>query len=296
MVKVYVPDIECDSCSRLISKSLKESKEIKEFSFLKDGVELKGNVNRAIDIITDLGFRASTKPFINKTLSERLRDFFSNKKKYETERRMINYSIASLLITTILGFLFLFVSGFFLKYGWWVFYANVSIVSIAGFLWHLESYKFRLTPMLGMMIGMAVGMQSGMMLGTVFGATNGMVVSAIVMLITSSALGYYSTRNGDIMGILQGVMSAIMGATMGAMLGLMLFTDYILYFMPLFMALNVTVMLLTTFMIYEQVIEEEKIEKEKISFGRFLSYCIIFSLLAYVLIVYGPKTGIMSLI
>jgi copper chaperone CopZ len=299
--KIYCPDIECDSCVRLISKKLKHIEGVERFDVNKDHVDVvyndKVKLSNIIGMIRDLGFRADTQPFIGKAIKEHWRDFISNRKKYALEYKMLNNSWISLLLLLVMNVVLIFILNQpIAKYGWWLFYINVSIVSLGAALWQLESYKIRLTPMLGMMIGMAFGMQSGMMIGTILGATNGMVVASMITLVLASALGWWSTRNGSVMGLLQGIMSAIMGAVMGAMTGVMLFVDRILVFMPLFMILNVIVMWLVSLMVFEEFAEDNKdIEVNEIGFWQFFGYLALFSLLAFIIMVYGPKTGFASL-
>ena len=62
-MRIYVPDIECDSCVKIISKKLTEHNI--QYQMHTDAVDTE-NTEEAIKIIQNLGFRASTVPFERK--------------------------------------------------------------------------------------------------------------------------------------------------------------------------------------------------------------------------------------
>lgn len=300
--QIYCPDIECDSCVKVISKKLNMMDGIKRFNVKKDSVEVeydhqKIKAKHIIAAIEENGFRASFEPFTRKTFTERFREFFENKKKYEVEYTMLKYSGYALLLLLVLEAIAYFqffasTPDFLSKYGWWIFYTDISVISTGAAIWHLKSYRVKVTTMTGMMIGMTVGMQSGMMIGMVLGATNGMFIGSLVTMILAVGLGWYSGKYGGIMGVLQGMMSGMMGGIMGAMTGVMMLVDNILWFMPLFMLLNVLMMWALSYLLFEEAIEENpKVERVYIDFATFASYCLAATLVLLLIILFGPRSG-----
>ena len=296
--KFYCPDIECDSCVKLIKKTLEKNNGINSIKFNKDSFEVNYNektINdeKIINLIKDKGFRVSLEEFERKTFKERFRDFRENKNKYEIEYKMLRYSLYSLLIIIVLELLFFFFFKNHLKYAWWIFYLDLAIISIGASMWHIKSYQTRITSMVGMMIGMTFGMQTGMMLGTILSITNGLFLGGLLGMTSAVIVGIYNGRYSGIMGIMEGMMAGLMGGLMGSMIGTMFRIENILFFMPFFMIINLFIMWGLSYMLFEEVIEENpNIKNNKISFLKFFSYCFIFILLFILIIIYGPKTGL----
>lgn len=250
-VKVYCPDIECDSCARLLKRSFEKAEGIVKFEINKESIDFEYNrgessVEMILKIIRSKGFRASLEPFIRKNFKERLRDFRENKSKYELEYRMLNYLLFNLFCLLVFNaavyLIFLKnVPDFLQRYGWWAFYTMISIASIGTAMWHFRSYKGEVTSMTGMMIGMTFGMQTGLMIGTIIGATNGIFIGSMAGMLSAVIVGIYNGKCCGIMGILEGVMAGLMGGTMGGMIGVMMFADHILWFMPFFFLINIAV-------------------------------------------------------
>lgn len=300
--KIYCPDIECDSCIKLISKALGNKKGVKEFTFTHEAVDIfhedSVKPNELIDIIREKGFRADLQPFVRKTFRERFRDFRENKKKYEVEYMMIKYGLLAFFLLAILDVFAYFavfktIPNFISKYAWWLFYTNITVISIGAAVWHFKSYKTSVTTMMGMMIGMTFGMQTGMMLGTIIGATNGLFMGGMTGMLVASALGFYTGKCCGSMGVLEGLMAAVMGGPMGAMIGSMFFVDHILWFMPAYMILNLIILVGLSYLLFEEVVEHNlKIKKKAIDFTTFFSYCLIATTALTVLMIYGFKTGL----
>ncbi len=303
-LKVYIPDIECDSCVKLISKKLKNVHGIKDMKFNEDSVELDYDAGlvkqeHIINVIKEAGYRASTEPFERKTLRERWNEFRESGSKYGIEKTGIKYIIYAFLaiaLTELVAYLGIFSSipYFFKNYGWWIFYLNISVAFLGGALWHFYSYKGKATCMTGMMIGMTFGMQAGMMLGAVMGATNGFFVGAMIGMLTGVFVGAVSGKCCGIMGVMQGMMAGVMGGTMGPMISLMMFSDNILWFMPFYMAINVVILLGFSYMMYEEVVEGKIVEKNPIDFWTFLSYSLLFTAIMILIMLYGPKSLLMG--
>ncbi len=215
---------------------------------------------------------------------------------------MLKYSLYTLLILTLVEYLayyFYFYqdADFVSKYWLWIFYIIISTVSIGAALWHFKSFHCKVDCMLGMMIGMVFAMQTGMLFGFIIGANNGMFIGSTSAIILSIILGLYVGRCCGMVGILQALMSAIMGGAMGTMLGVMLSVDNILYFAPFYLLVNVIVMWCFSYLLYEDLLENnQNVKIQPISFSKFLIYSAIVTIVLSAFIMYGPKTGLASLI
>ncbi len=299
--KIYIPDIECDSCTRLLAKKFKSLQGVDSFSFEKDSAELDYNEAlikpaNIIQAVENSGFRASETPFGRKSLKERARDFRENSHKYRIEMTALNYAAYSFLILSLVeaiayfGF-FRAIPNFIGKYGWWLLYLNISISTLGTAVWHYVSYKARITCMTGMMIGMTFGMQAGMMIGAVIGATNGFFIGAMAGMLIGVSVGAATGKCCGIMGIMQGMMAGMMGGTMGPMISLMMFTDNLLLFMPFYMAINVMIVFGLSYMVYEEVVEDKKdVKKNPPDFLTFVSACLIVAFVLAAVMVLGPKS------
>lgn len=298
--KIYVPDIECDSCVKLITKKLKSTQGIESFEFKKDSVDISFEealvkTENIIKTINNAGFRADTEPFARKSLKERLRDFNENKDKYEIEISGIRYILYAFLILTGIELIAYYgflksIPNFFSNYAWWLLYLNISVTTLGAAVWHFLSYKAKITCMVGMMIGMTFGMQAGMMLGAVMGATSGFFVGAMIGMIVGVAIGVITGKCCGVMGVMQGMMAGLMGGTMGPMVVLMMFSDHLLWFMPFYMIINVMILAGFSYMMIEEVAESEQVQKAPIDFMTFVSGCIIFTSVMIAIMVLGPKS------
>jgi copper chaperone CopZ len=297
--KIYIPDIECESCTKLLSKKFNSITGVNSFVFSKDSAEIDydNSVKKEalIKVIKENGFRASEEPFERKTLQERFRELKENKKKNSIEISALKYAAASffiiILIETIAYFgFFRTIPNFLSKYIWWLFYLNITISTLGASLWHFFAYKTKVTCMLGMMVGMAFGMQTGMMIGAVIGATNGFFIGAMTGMIIGVIAGILTGKCCGVMGIMQGMMAGIMGGTMGPMISLMMFSDNILLFMPFYMLINVAIMAGYIYMMFEEAVEGKDVKKAPLDFLTFVSASIIISAAFIVLMLYGPKS------
>lgn len=303
-VKIYIPDMECASCSTLLQKRFDKLEGIQNVHFFDDAVDISFDENKIkqellIKTIKDAGYRASTQPFDKKNFTERKREFLENKKKFDLEWKVIFYSFALFCILSLLeiGAYFLFLKNipyFLEKYVWWFVYLNISVATLATALWHYLAYKAKVTCMLGMMIGMTTGMQTGMMLGAVFGATNGLFLGAVVGLILGVSVGVLTGKCCGIMGILQGMMAGVMGGVMGPMVTLMLFADHILWFMPLYMLVNVFILWGFSYMLFEEMVENKDVKKIPHSFSRLLFFSVLTTTVLIAIMLYGIKSPLVA--
>jgi hypothetical protein len=217
------------------------------------------------------------------------------KLRFIDSKKVLIYTLVTfiaLVVVQVIGY-FTFLNqipNFLIKFGWWIFYLDVSIATIAGALWYYASYKGYVSCMASMMIGMTFGMQIGMMLGAVFGAVNGYFVGAMVGMILGSIVGVITGRS-SIMGVLQGMMSGLMGGTMGGMITIMMYTDHVLYFMPFYMILNVAILIGFIYMYHDELIKDNnEVVKCKISVWTLVSLSVIIGVIFSIILIYGPKS------
>ena len=298
--KLYIPDMECESCSKVLGKRFAKLQGITETKFSNDAVDLsydenKINVNQIIQTIKDAGYRASQQPFERKNLRERSREFMEKKAKYELEHKLIPYSFLIFIVLTAIQLLAYFtyfksIPGLAEQYWIWFLYLNISIATLGTAIWHYLSYKAKTTCMLGMMIGMTLGMQTGMMLGAIIGATNGLFLGAVVGVILGVSVGVITGKCCGIMGIMQGMMAGLMGGIMGPMTTLMLYSDHLLWFMPLYMLVNILILWGFSYMIYEEMVENKEIKKQPIGITKLLLYGAIVMILLSLCIIYGIRS------
>ncbi|MFT4343636.1 MAG: heavy-metal-associated domain-containing protein [Candidatus Woesearchaeota archaeon] len=297
---LYIPDIECDSCVRRITKKL-HALNITKFNISQDVLTITEEVNekKVIETITALGYRVSTEPVERKTFFERIRHAKAHPQKYALELKGIVYSIG-ILTVLILAFTALYVgflqnmSNGIQTYGWWLFYLIISVTTIAMALWHFYAYSSKVTCMIGMMIGMTFGMQTGMMIGFIIGATNGYFVGALSGMLLGVTVGFITGKCCGIMGVMEGMMAGVMGGTMGPMISVMMFSDNILIFTPFYIVINVLIMIGLSYMLYEEVVEGGKITgKNPLDFVTLASLCLIVFAGISMLIMYGPKSALL---
>lgn len=145
------------------------------------------------------------------------------------------------------------------KFGWWIFYLDVSVVSLVVMIGYLRSYRYASTNhMISMMIGMTVGMQVGMMTGGVIGATDGYFMGALVGVGLGTLLGVGTAWCCGPMAITQALMSAVMGGTMGSMIVAMMPPEKLLIFMPVFTLLNIAILIWFSFLFFKDCVIGER--------------------------------------
>ncbi len=300
---IYCPDITCGSCVKVLTRAFNELEGIKTFSVKKDTIlvdynDKKIKTEQLLNAIQQKGYRAGLTPFSRKTFAERTRDFLSNRQKYEVEYTMLRYTFLSfflLVLLEILGYDAFFKQnyGFLSQYAWWIFYTDVTVVTLAAAIWHFKSYRAEVSHMIGMMIGMTIGMSSGLLIGAILGATNGLFVGSLVGMIFASLIGAYTGKCCGVMGVLEGLMAGPMGAIMGAMLSVMLMAEHLLWFMPLLMIIELIILVGLSYMLFEEVVEDkEAIEKAPVDFWTFFSYCFLATLVLILVMLYGWKSAL----
>ncbi|HLC47192.1 MAG TPA: heavy-metal-associated domain-containing protein [Candidatus Nanoarchaeia archaeon] len=303
--KIYIPDIECDSCAKLIRKKVANIEGVIRHDIHADSVDMTYDENmiKAEDLvmaIEDLGFRAAVRPFERLSFRERWKSFQENPQKYAMITQTIGQGAMVFMLLIALQALAYFgflntIPGFFDHYAWWLLYIDISVASIGATILYISSYKGTVTCMTGMMIGMTVGMQAGMMIGAVVGATNGFFTGAMVGMTVAVIAGTITGAVCGIMGALQGMMTGVMAGTMGAMITVMMFTDRVLIFMPYYITLNVLVLFGLIYLFYEEVVEGKKdATKRSLDFNTFASACVIITAVLTAIMIYGPKSQLFA--
>ncbi|HLC63034.1 MAG TPA: hypothetical protein VJJ21_01830, partial [Candidatus Nanoarchaeia archaeon] len=286
-------------CIKLISRKLKDNPAIESFHANHDAIDLYHtedlNKESIINMIHALGFRASFHPYERKSFKERWRDFNSNQHKYEIETRGVFYAIGVffLLIALEIFAYYTFLSSipnFLQKYAMWIFYLNLSISSLGLAVWHVSSYKAKVTCMSGMMIGMTIGMQTGMMIGAILGATNGFFIGAMTGMILGVITGGLLGKCCGIMGVMEGMMAGLMGGTMGPMITLMMLYDNVVWFMPFYIAVNIIILLGLSYMLYEEVVENKPVQKKPSHFITFALIAAVITSILITIMIYAPKS------
>ncbi len=221
----------------------------------------------------------------------------SENNNFEIEKRAVLIILLTFIVASIIEigihFVFLKNTGIMIRYALWFLYLNISIAFLTGSTWHFLAYKVKINCMTGMMIGMTLGMQAGMMIGAVIGITNGFFIGAMVGTIIGVGIGFWSgLHSKTTMGALQGMMSGIMGGTMGPMITVMMFTDHIKFFMPIYMIINVAILVGMSYMFHEEAIKDnhEAYKKTPINISTVMFVTIIVTFILSAIILFLPKS------
>jgi hypothetical protein len=223
------------------------------------------------------------------SLSEYLKKSLTDKKALLQEKRIFKTSaLTFILILAMQAAYILFrqqtVPGFFMQHGMWFFYLALTVTSIGAALWHYKSYSTRIGCMLGMMIGMTFGMQTGMMLGPIIAPQAGFLAAALTAMIAGAVIGAWAGSCCGIMGTLEGLMAGIMGGPMGAMIGAM-FMGNLKFFMPVYMILNLMVLIGFSYMIFQEIVfNHAKTKHNAIAPWKYVLACVVITIFLMVLI------------
>lgn len=301
-VTMYCPDIECGSCVKVIDKELKKLSGINSYSITNSKIDIDYDdslckPSMIKQVIMQKGYRISDTYQPKSKIKERVKEFIKDKTKYQFEYKFLKYVIATFLILVIAEGIYAYIRsssipGYFNNTFMWLFYLTLIIVSIGGALWHFKSHKTKVTCMVGMMIGMTLGMQSGMMLAPILAKTVGFSPSAAISMVLASIVGYNAGKCCGIMGAMEGIMAGIMGGLMGAMVGAMMMNNLV-WFMPIYMVLNLIVLGGFVYMVFEEVVEgKETVTKQPISYWKFLLYNAIILIILTIVI---DQTAVMMM-
>jgi len=217
--------------------------------------------------------------------------------KFEIEKKILLMILLSFIVASVveigIHFLFLKSSGLMIKYALWFLYLNISLAFLIGSISYFFSYKTKINCMTGMMIGMTIGMQTGMMIGAIVGATNGFFIGAMTGTILGVGIGIIvGIKSKTTMGVLQGMMSGIMGGTMGPMISVMMFFDHLTFFMPLYIIINVAILVVMSYMFYEESVlnSKEDLKRNPIDITTVVFITVIITIILISIILFLPRS------
>ncbi len=225
-----------------------------------------------------------------------LENLMSSKSEWKAERQLLLYAFATMTgLLLLLGLMHIglwkdvpkFASSTlpFLALG------AISVVALVGAGSHFNSYHRPITCSTGMMEGMTFGMMAGFMIGALFGATNGMFWGSIFGLIAGCAAGWWGGRTVGVMGIMEGLMAGAMAGTMGAMLSVMLVAEPLPIFLVLLTSMCVAILMGLSYMNVKELGLIGTTARIP-AFTSMASTSLIFFLLLAMIMVYGPKSGL----
>ncbi|MFA6073647.1 MAG: hypothetical protein WC758_06030 [Candidatus Woesearchaeota archaeon] len=235
---------------------------------------------------------------MNKHQNTNTNNFSHDKLQEKMFLVILSIFLASLIIEIGFHFLLFKESGIIIKYLQWFLYLDLSLAFLGGAIWHYLSYDIKNNCMTSMMLGMTLGMQVGMMIGAIIGATNGFFIGATTGVILGVAAGAWAGyRNGSTMGIMQGFMSGVMGGTMGPMITVMMFSDHLNWFMPLYLVLNVIILLFMSKMYFEESVKNNEDTKiVNVSYSTIIFVAIIATVILTTIILFLPKSPFLAVI
>ncbi|HLD75631.1 MAG TPA: heavy-metal-associated domain-containing protein [Candidatus Norongarragalinales archaeon] len=290
-------NLTCDACKELIGRAVSKF----PGSFLKS-VDLKTGMvcvdcpEEDFEQVRESVYARGYGPGVKKSVHHVLRAVLGDDSAFNAERKILEYSIGSLLI--VLGVQFLLSLMLFQNiaelravFAPLLFFLAVGITATIAAVAHLSFFRTELTGMTGMMVGMTVGMTSGFMLGAIIGATNGMFIGSLSGMAVGMALGAWAGRCCGIMGIMEGLMAGLMSGTMGAMLSVMMLREPLLPFLGILMASCIVILAGLSFAVFK---EAGNIPQTafKASFFEFAVASLLASIPLTLLMVIGPKSAV----
>ncbi|MEK6967564.1 MAG: cation transporter [Nanoarchaeota archaeon] len=290
--EIYVPDLECESCEKVLRKAL-NIKGINNISFKSDKVLISHDESVALSSLLSAikmkGYKASLEPIKKTKWHSHVGDM---------ERLLLRHVAISFIVLLILEGIVAFIfkdAEWLKKYAIWLLLNAVVSVSIVAELFHLRSYRTTVTQMSGMMLGMILGMQSGMMIGFIIGATTNFFLGALIGSIVGVLFGFLAGSCCGSMGVVQGMMSGFMGGTMGPMISVMMAANGFWIFLPWFFIANLGMLWVFSVLLIENVVADRPgVEKSPISLLTFLSYTLVLSLVVLFTMIFGPTGSVIS--
>lgn len=212
--------------------------------------------------------------------------------KYLNKEEKILKTIFVSLITSFATFAILYflrlrdISGFFPKYGFFLFFAILSYAFIMPAVKQIKAYG-EFPCMTGMMIGMTIGMISGFLSGFFLASTNGMFYGSLFGMIVGISLGVWNGKCCGIMGIMEGTMAGFMGGLMGGMTSIMMINDNLKLAGIVVFLVSGFILLGLNYAVYKESREMEKNEN-----GNFFNIVLSFFLTIFtiLLMVFGPRS------
>ena len=219
---------------------------------------------------------------------------------WKVEKSMLTTALSTLLflifveLVAYYGF-FRTIPNFFPKYGYYILFLIVAIVSNAMALWHCRAYQHIFSCTTGMMVGMTIGMSAGFSIGMLVGATNGMFIGSAAGIIIGMLAGSYAGNCCGVMGIMEGMMAGLMGGLMGAMTSVMTINDRVIFMIPLLTISMLIILIGLMVMVYQEEIRKKPDVHRKIfTFLPFITVNFIILIAITFLMVYGPRSLLFS--
>ncbi|HQT45361.1 MAG TPA: hypothetical protein PLO51_05250, partial [Candidatus Micrarchaeota archaeon] len=220
----------------------------------------------------------------------------SGDKELAYENRLAKFALASFVaifaVQAVLYFtVFRNMPKFIDTYGSVILLSAISVVSLVFAYYHATAFRRNATCMMGMMTGMTFGMAGGFMIGAFVGATNGMFIGSLAGMAVGIALGLQAGRCCGVMGVMEGVMGGVMAGTMGAMISVMMIFDNLIPFLYILTAIELVTLWLFAYMLYKEygAIKEKMLGVNGLEFAVF---CLAMDILVTIVMVYGPKAGV----
>ncbi|MBI5804305.1 hypothetical protein HY450_03610 [Candidatus Pacearchaeota archaeon] len=176
---------------------------------------------------------------------------------------------------------------FFLKYGFYLFFAVLSIAIIMPAVRQVRAFK-EFPCMSGMMIGMTIGMISGFLPGFFVGATNGMFYGSVFGIAVGIFFGISNGKCCGVMGVMEGIMAGFMGGLMGAMTAVMMLNDNLKAAGIIVFVIGAIILSGLNYMIFKETKGAERKHKEDQFFTMVWSF--ILTGLTTWLMVFGPRS------
>lgn len=217
------------------------------------------------------------------------------------EKQMIIVGLISFILIAIAMVMLYFgyfksIPGFAERYNLYIIYTTIAVTVIGVGIWHIKSYRHTFNCSMGMMVGMTIGMMVGFLLGAIIGATNGLFMGSVYGMFLGMFAGAWCARNCGIMSIMEGLMAGLMGGLMGAMTTVMMLNDNIVLFMPILIGSIVIIMGGMSLLIYKESVEHRDniSKKDKYEMFSYISLLFILAMLTVFIMVYGPKSAILT--
>ena len=300
----------CDSCGKIIERTVLkyEGACIREFDTVNNRIllacssagqlgEIRGAL-RAKGYQTLLpgeeaqeGFEAGS---IHRGL-DFIRSVMSGRDGFETENRLVKYSVSALVIVLaaqalLYAAVFSRIPGFLTAYWSVTLLTAVSVVALLFAYCHAYAFRKNISCMCGMMTGMTFGMAGGFLIGAFAGATNGMFVGSLVGMAIGIGFGYFTGRYCGVMGVMEGIMGGLMAGTMGAMLSVMMVFDHLIPFLFILTGIEAVILVAFSYMLYKEHgnMTADMVKLDGISF---IILALAIDLALTVIFIYGPKAG-----
>ncbi len=294
--------LSCGSCESLIKRiAEQEGAEIPSINAMSGKITVRCEEEK----LETLKQKFAEKGFHEKTPDERRGDpkrvvdytksILAGKSNTKVETTLTAYAIGSISMIVLIGILiFIFAPNFIslaLSILPLLILLILGVVLMLFSYYHILCYRSNLSCANGMMVGMTVGMMSGFLAGALVGATNGMFIGSVVGMFFGIVQGFALGRFCGIMGAMEGIMAGIMAGTMGAMLSVMMISDHLILFLYILFILCTIMVGALSYMMHREV-GPTPIKELQVGFFEFAITSVFFTILVLLIMLYGPKSGI----